>query len=533
MKNLKIKAVVFLGLILTTVSCGEDFLVETPKDALFSNTLFVDKEGMQQGLNAVYALARKERMGEGNDIENGHIWKVGTDEAWANFTISRPFDVYDININSSNATIRSVFEWLYDVVNASNTLINRAENDTKINWKGATAAESEQNKNLIIAQAKLLRAWAYRHLTNTWGDVPLNLIEVTGANFKTYWERTPVSEVRAQMEKDLLFAEQYLPNDYKNPLILSKAVAQHYLAELYLTTGDYTAAETKAKLVIANPNFKLITVRFGAKAASPGVPFMDQFNMENALPSSGNTETLWTFLNAQDFAGSAPITMRRGWVNRYYDASVTDGKPWVFEKYGGRGIGRASHTLYVEGLYTASDDRYSQYAFAKSYQKTETGTAVTLTRVPTFANWKNSDPLWPSTKKWDTYPIGGKVMVDAQYNNMVYLRLAETYLLLAEAQIRLNKNPEALITINTIRARSKAAPALLSQMSLDYVLDERARELFSEEHRRYVLNRMGVLVARTKLYNKFSLIADKNILLPLPQSFIDSNQGPTSQNPGY
>jgi hypothetical protein len=529
MKNLKVKFIFIFGLTLLT-ACSDDFLIEEPQDRLFANTLFNSQEGLQQGLNAVYSLARRERTELFTSFEGGAVWKAGTDVAYGNYTFSslRTFDEYGANMTSSSTGIKVIFNWLYDVVNASNTIITRAESP-EIQWQGLNESESLKNKNLIIAQARLLRAWAYRHLTNSWGDVPLSLEEINGNNFRTYWEREDVNIVREQMEQDLLFAEEHLPDNYDNPMILSNAVAQHYLAELYLTMGDFTKAEQKAEAAVDNPNFSLVTSRFGVTANQPGVPFMDQFEPGNGLPSDGNTETLWTLLNAPDLLGTAEIAMRRSWKNRYYNITVDDA--WAFSEYGGRGIGRLAHTLYVENLYEDEDDRYSKYAITKYYLKEEGGDTI-FTRTPTWEEWKQKDPRYPATKKWDYYEPE-RPTNSGQYNNMVYLRLAETYLLLAEAELGLGKTDEAAGHINDLRLRSNATPVTASDVDINLILDERARELLSEEHRRYTLNRLGLLVSRTKEHNKFSQIEEKNILWPLPQDFIDSNEGPTDQNSGY
>jgi hypothetical protein len=534
MKNIKIKIAFFLSFVILASSCSDEFLVEQPRDALFGNTLFVNNAGMQQGLNAIYALVRQERTEKVGSVEMSCMWKTGTDVAWGNFTFAtlRAFDIYGANLNTADETISTVFNWLYDVVNAANTIITRAESN-EIDWQGGSEAEDLENKNLVLAQAYLFRAWAYRHLTNSWGDVPLSLKEIDGNTFQTYWERTPLVTVRAQMEQDLLFAAANLPNNYGNPNILSNAVAQHYLAELYLTIGgeeNFRKAESLAEAVIANPNFKLITARFGVDASKPGVPFMDQFGEQNALPSEGNTETLWTFLNAPDLLGTEEVAMRRTWVNRYFNLTSDD--RWAFSQYGGRGLGRASHTLYVENLYEKKDDRYSEYAISKYYLRQEGGDTIRTT-VPTFNAWRVNNPSWPATKKWDSYPDLERVDNGGQYNNMPYLRLAETYLLAAEAELRLQKFGEAAVHINAVRERSNATLITPAQVSVNYLLDERARELMTEEHRRYVLNRFGLLVSRTLQYNKFSEIAEKNILYPMPQDFMDSNQGPTEQNPGW
>ena len=87
-------------------------------------------------------------------------------------------------------------------------IIARAENE-EINW--GVGAQAEKNKNEILSEARFARAWAYRHLTYSFGAVPLSLDEITGSNYRTDWERTPVSEIRKAMEEDLLFAANNLP----------------------------------------------------------------------------------------------------------------------------------------------------------------------------------------------------------------------------------------------------------------------------------------------------------------------------------
>ena len=120
----------------------------------------------------------------------------------------------------------------------ANTIIDRAENPD-VRW-------TEAQKNQTVGEARLIRAWAYWHLTSLFGDVPLNLVESSGTTIRSDWERTPVAEVQKQMEQDLLFAEQVLPNTTKDAAHVSKAVAEHYLAELYLTMNQPAKAEEKA-----------------------------------------------------------------------------------------------------------------------------------------------------------------------------------------------------------------------------------------------------------------------------------------------
>lgn len=517
-----------LGSLILLFACNEkEFLEELPKDDIYAENLFVDYNGFKNVLNSLQCMVAQERGDLGGSFELSLPMKIGVDNGWANYTFNLldGFNAYGVSLNSGYAPLETIFNWLYRAVNTSNMIISRADNP-QVDWKGQTSELREANKNLILAQAKLIRAWAYRHLIYCFGPVPLSLVEINGQTYRNDWERTPVAEIQAQMEQDLLFAEQYLPESYSNISIPPKAVAQHYLAELYLFMNDPVNAEIKAQAVADNPNFSLDTVRYGVKAASPGVAFMDQFYDGNVLPSEGNKEVLWLIINEPDVIGAPVNIMRRTWVNRYYNFAT------VTAEYGGRGIGRASFTRWAHNLYEPTDDRFSQYAISKSYIKTSDGSTV-LTKVK--AEVKN-DQLWPSTKKWDwTHPDVTRVADDAQFGDQPYLRLADTYLLLAEAQMK-NGHPELAVKwINMIRRRSHATEITAASVTLDYILDERSRELLTEELRRYTLQRTGTLISRTLLHNSVSAaIQSKHALWPIPQTIIDANTGkPMGQNEGY
>ena len=114
-------------------------------------------------------------------------------------------------------------------------------------------------------------------------------------------------------------------------------------------------------------------------------------------------------------------------------------------------------------------------------------------------------------------------------------RLAETYLLLAEARLMQNNAQGAADAINVIRKRANAPEITAKDATIDFLLDERIRELVGEELRRFTLVRTGKLVERVKKYNPHSNTRDEHhTLWPIPKTIIDSNTGAEfPQNPGY
>jgi len=513
--------------------CTDTSLVEAPKDIIVADNLYTNPDGFEAGLNALYSEVRKERNGlqESGDNLVGIMWSAGVDNGWGNFVLTSLRVVQDLGSfnNPLYDNYLWMWKWQYRTINAANTIINRAQNPD-IHW-------TPENRDRVVAEARLIRAWSYRHLTYLFGDVPLNLEESSGDDIRTDWQRAPKAEVLKQMEQDLLFAEAHLPATSPMQGKLVKAVAQHYLAELYLEMDQPAKAEEKASAVINSGLYSLVTKRYGVKANEPGVPFMDQFLDGNVNRNQGNTEVLWALQLDRDLPGGGLNIMRREWVNRYYTLKGIDVGQ---EGYGGRGIGRLSPTKWAIDLYEPQDDRGSVYALRKFlvYNNASTlpkGAKVGDTLKLAWTKETTNDPMWPSTRKWDWIndvdPTGGY-----QYGDQPYLRLAETYLLLAEAQLKLGKLSEAAQTLNVVRARSHASPITASQVTLDFILDERSRELLTEEQRRYTLIRTHTLLDRVKKYNPLTAphITPRDTVFPIPQAVIDANIGTgMPQNPGY
>jgi len=137
--------------------------------------------------------------------------------------------------------------------------------------------------------------------------------------------------------------------------------------------------------------------------------------------------------------------------------------------------------------------------------------------------------------------IGPKMSGNArrQFVDQYAARLPETLLLRAEAYMNLGGATNlalAAADINTIRRRANASLITGAEVTIDFILDERLRELFLEEPRRITLNRLGLLYDRTKRFNHYSSASVKpfNNLYPIPSVEIQNNtEAVLEQNPGY
>lgn len=234
---------VFTVLLLTMGGCNEDkFLKEDPRDALYPENLLVDYNGFKSMITPLYGLMRAEyrradAMGGSIALCLHSAWGGGVDNSWANNSHAEMKFLYNPKeITYTDLAIwNNIFQWGYRIINTANMVISRADNDG-INW--GSGADAENRKNEVLAEARFFRAWAYRHLTYSFGAVPLSTQEITGLNYRDDWDRASLSSIREVMAEDFQFAVDNLPLRTSNNSKVSGAVARHYLGELYLAEGN-------------------------------------------------------------------------------------------------------------------------------------------------------------------------------------------------------------------------------------------------------------------------------------------------------
>lgn len=312
------------------------------------------------------------------------------------------------------------------------------------------------------------------------------------------------------------------------------------LAEAYLRIGKNDLAEQQAQAVISSGKFSLINARYGVRASGAGDYYSDMFVYGNQRRAQGNTEAIWVLEqeNPSSVNGGNVdnAQQRRVFTPAYY--AIPGMLPC--DSLGGRGVGRLRLSNWVlYGLYPAGDIRNSQYSIKRRYYYNDPaypallGKPVPLNPVDTLFR------ICPSTTKWGAFDPNDTFGY-AMIKDFIMMRLGETYLLLAEAQFKQGNLTGAAASINALRTRSNAPQVTASDITMDFILDERARELIGEENRRMTLMRTGTLVDRALRLNPTDAqhpttgLTSKNLLLPIPLTEIQLNKDAVlEQNPGY
>lgn len=575
------KNILFCALMTCALSaCNESkFLRENPEDFMSTSNAFQTETDFEMSINGLYDLTRWEFYGYDESKPFDYIY--GTDlvfdgEPGSNTRHGNMLAAY----NPTSDIPKIHWNNLYKLIAEANTIIDRTE----------TSAFSEDTKKSFITRARFFRGFAYRTLAYLYGGVPLELHEVESP--KTDYVRATREETLNQAKEDVKFAAENLPDitEVRDGEISSPA-AYHLLAEIYLALGMNDEAEKAATLVIKNPALQLMQNRFGSRATeTSGDVYWDLFRKNNQNRTAGNTEGLWVIQFETDLPGGGSSTtdlkvtgnymLERNCVPYTGMAELTvNGKKympftnWPCGDYtGGRGIGWGVSTKYFTNTIWkddfTGDMRNAGHNFVRKFKVSNpdliamgiteidvdnppAGLKVgpSTTTIPgrylyayqskCTTPYNHPDELYENKETWKLKSIAGTTFTD-QY----MFRLSETYLLRAEAYLKLNEKDLAAADINEVRGRAHATPVREDQIDMNYILDERMRELGVEEKRRLTLMRTGLLYDRVMRCNPYYADPETNgdgvgmqehyNLWPIPQSAIEANIGAKlEQNPEY
>ena len=551
------------------ISCDSNkILEETPLDFLAPKNAYSSAAGVRQGITGLHAFTRDEFFMDGTNTEQETFaWRLGVstdisfhgeDPASTKF----PCDFVSF-FTSTNYISRDVWKVDYKLIQMANVLIDAIENSDPEIW------ENEFQSDAYKAEAMFFRAYAYRELVQVFGAVPI-VTEAIKAP-KDDFTRASVADVYDVIVNDLKFASAKLPVGGKeeDPGRITQGAAWHFLAEAYLSQGKNQEAVDAANHVINDYGYKLMTERFGntVDVFGSGDVYLDLHAFGNHnLPE--NKEAIWVVQYEPLVEGGSSFPGERAVGPAYFRMGNTpDGKKaFLGELYNGKYTGYSDSlsrpVAWIRPTWFATniiwkDDWNNDFRNAKHQIKRD---FYWDNPASIYYKQKVDFSLYPPNSGRDSMrdtcqyifpyfmkfadPLNHFTNPDRSgngYNHKDWyaLRLAETYLLRAEAYVNLNQKDKAADDINAVRIRSNAKPIAAADATIDFVLDERARELWGEEQRQITLRRTGKFVERIRKYNNNPIypglnIANHHVLLPIPQTQIDLNIGAEfPQNPGY
>ena len=553
-----IAAALFLG---GLFGCNDDFLEEKPLDFLSPENTYTEASGIKLGINGLHTYLRDALYYGDDGLVQYYSAMVDI-----SYNGENPGDrTYEV-MTPTNTEFHKLWKNMYTLISRANELLQYIDDDATTGW------DDTEQRQLYRGEVLFFRAYAYRLLASFYGDVPLVTEAVNTP--KTDFVRTPVKEVYAQIEEDLNFAIQHLPTPGKEEEKgrVTKGAAYQLMAEVCLQTGEYQKAAEASTHVINDFGYHLMTERFGSTndVFGTGDVFLDLFAYGNHNLDE-NKEAIWVAQFAANLSsGGGANNGPRRYGPRYYSlgndpAGYTcilgeniDGKYTGYSDTLNRPVSWSRPTYYVSDMIWQSDWNNDIRNAPHNIKRTfyfQNPASPYNGKVIDFSLWGSYETNGRNQRK-DTcnylYPywigkVGDPCHIQNQplrsggghtYKDNYFMRLAETYLDRAEAYIQMGELQKAADDINVVRTRAHAKPVAVSDVSIDYLLDERVRELYTEEFRDVVLRRTGKFLEYLRKYNNNPLapglnVKDYNVLWPIPQTEIDATGGTLTQNPGY
>ncbi|TRZ46479.1 RagB/SusD family nutrient uptake outer membrane protein [Robertkochia solimangrovi] len=529
-------ATAILGISLT--SC-DDFLEEENLSTETAENFYTTAEGFESLVTANYSQLR--------EIYGDEPWLfcAGTD-MYAEGRDQEPVGLSQyLQLNSASEGVGQLYSTCYRAIQIANMALYYSE-----------LTESFDQLNQYVGEVEYMRANAYFLLVQTYGGVGIvtDYIDSPVLSF----DRNTAQEVYDLVIADLQSAMNKVSSGAFSGRVTKRAV-DHLLAKVYLarayesfgSSSDFQMAAQYADEAIAgqglNLSFQdlwspgnelneevLFSVQYDAGSVSA-----DPFNL-------GNQQSFYfsSYLGGSEVAGDAPYrsfnlcptdytlelyeqgderweaTFMTEVFTRYYDYFDVDDHSslTVVDFYEPKWFTELDKTAYIAAH---PDVTYHEYGTYGADDSTE--------NYGTIPVKKFDDPSSP-------FGSGG-----VSTRDVVLSRLGDTYLIAAEAYFQSGDVATALNRLNVVRERANATPATTGDMSIGYILDERARELLGEYHRWFDLKRTGTLIDRASMYhyliqasNFDGANGEKKILRPIPQSAIDLNQNQDfPQNPAY
>ncbi|MDT3401616.1 RagB/SusD family nutrient uptake outer membrane protein [Mucilaginibacter terrae] len=562
----KMLQLLFVAALAGTTGCKK-YIDETNLGTATDQLYYVTKQGFED-------LARSNYPNLRYIVSMSSLHNLGTDVYTSYATTDvNPLNNYNVSLNSSLVDLDNYWKQLYYTIGGANNTLYWA---TQVQNIDATTL------NARIGEAKALRAYCYYLLVETFGNVPLVLNRTVEVS--TSFNRAAESEVYTQIIKDLTESVTGLPATTTDFGRITRGFAQHLLSKVYLTrgyksyglgNGDFNQAATLAETLITSgtyglrPQFStmfdptvanfqvnnevIFSVQYSTNVATNQVYLMGKAQTTAVV---GNVQQQFFLWDVQNVA-----TVGRAILYNKPNAShVSVPDPYFFSLFDKQRDSRYLSTVWtgvtaqtagtLNGKTFAAGDTiiyYPDVAFTPAQKANRKYYVINPDeyRTSPFTGNTRSFPLFKKFRD----PNAAFADNGGTRDTYVF-RLGETYLLAAEAFLQAGNQAKALQYYNQLRARAAkagnnpltgvayATEMQVTSLTLDDILDERARELAGEEFRWFELKRTGKLISRTLAHNDEARAAGAlqaiHLLRPIPQTQIDLNRGAAfPQNPGY
>ncbi|MFV0541554.1 MAG: RagB/SusD family nutrient uptake outer membrane protein [Aestuariibaculum sp.] len=537
---MKKRYIILAALITSIFSSCNDFLEEENLSNTTAEDFYITAEGFNSLVNANYSQLREIYGGD------AFMFCSGTD-LYAQGRTPEPEGLAQYTeLNPSSQGVDHIYNTCYKAIQTANTAMYYGD-----------LTEQTPNLQRLLGEVKYLRANAYFLLVQTYGGVSLVTDFIDGPI--TAFDRNSAEEIYSFIISELEIALDVVSEDAFIGRVTKRSV-QHLLAKVYLTRGyelfgsttDFSTAASLADAAIAGQD---LTIPFD-ELWSPDNQMNDEilFSVQYSAASTstnptqlGNRQSAFfsSYQGGSEVAGDAPhrtytlcatqfaIDLFTQDDQRYTTTFMIEVYERYYDFYDVADLSSLTVTEYYQPSWVSSTELA---AYALANPKAEIHPYGEY--VPSFGF--SSDYQTIPAKKFDDpkAPFSGE---RPSTRDIVLSRLGETYLIAAEAYLKSGDPTTGLMRLNKVRGRAGVVDATPAEFDIDYILDERGRELFGEYHRWFDLKRTGKLVERASAHHYLVEAGNFNgangelkILRPIPQDAIDLNQNKDyPQNPAY
>lgn len=468
--TLKGSLLLSMALFLLVGSC-QDYLEEQPSTLIDADYIYTTEDGLKSGVVSLYKINRDRYDNGTEDFMGSVLMASRSDLTFSRSGYTGLMGRYQRGVSpvDQGANFVSSIFWkhYYNLANKSTAVINAAE---------VIEGISEDSRNQILAEAKFFRAEAYFYLYKMFNNIYVTTETVTLDNaFDVINDKSSEEEIYKLLNDDLAFAVEHLEWTGQFGRV-TKGTAKHVKAMVAMWQGDWEEAKAQSVSLINEGPHSLVATT------------ADVFKGDR-----NHSESLFVIQAQDDLLGGGENTMiNANYVTQYFQIAGIEANV----EQGGRGFSRVLPNLYLLNLLaedpndTRDNDTYFRLKYyytsgPKVGQEIDIYQPITDLENPSKTYQLYYQRLHPSCIKFaqeDDNP-------DSYLNrsNLMVYRLAETYLIAAEAIMKSSGDP--LPYINAVRTRANAAP--LTSIDQKAILDENARELAFEGQRWFTLKRMG------------------------------------------